>query len=212
MRSSWLLSLPALLALGGSGLAAEGADVTAVQTAAPVSQVHALPRIGLMADAGLPDGVNASLVYRPARWVRAHVGGGYNLISSGVRAGVTLAPFGWGPSATLEGGHYFDGNANGVARKFAGAGFKDNDLLERVGYDYVNAHLGFEIGYRRVTFYVHGGMSYIRASVHNLDSVVQSQAMSNGADASGLEISIKQDPTVKVLAPSAKLGLLVYLW
>jgi hypothetical protein len=165
-----------------------------------------------MADAGLPDGVNGALVLRPMRWLRGHVGGGYNMISSGVRAGVTLAPFGSGPSLTVEGGHYFDGNANGLGRKLAGASYEDSALLERVGYDYANAHLGLELGYRRVTFYIHAGMSYMRARVHNFDSVVASQASANGLDPSGTEISIKQDPIVRVVTPSAKLGLIVYLW
>jgi hypothetical protein len=209
MRSSRLLSMLLLLLAGGPAAAADVTTVTAAPP--PPAPTQRLPRIGLQADAGLPDGVNGSLAFRPARWVRAAVGGGYNMISSGVRAGLTLAPFGWGPSATLEGGHYFDGNANGVARQFAGASFKDSALLERVGYDYVNAHLGLELGYRRVTFYVHGGMSYVRASVHNVDSLVQSQA-SGSSGSSGIEVSVKQDPIVRVITPSAKLGLIVYLW
>jgi hypothetical protein len=210
MRTSRLLTLLGLLALGR---VASAAEVTATREAAPpAAAAPALPKIGLMADAGLPDGVNGSLVFRPARWVRAHVGGGYNMISSGVRGGVTLAPFGWGPSLSLEGGHYFDGNANGLARKFAGADFKDSAVLERVGYDYANAHLGLELGYRRVTFYLHGGMSYIRASIHNVDTLVQSQSMSNGFTNEQTQFSVKQDPVIKAFVPSAKLGLIVYLW
>jgi hypothetical protein len=134
------------------------------------------------------------------------------MISYGMRAGVALIPFGSGPSAILEAGHYFDGNANGLARKFAGAGFQNNALLERIGYDYVNGHLGLELGSRRVTFYIHGGMSYFRATVHNLDTVVQNQAAANGGDTSSTTVSIKQDPIIKAWTPSAKLGLIVYLW
>lgn len=209
MRSSQLLTLVVLLAAGGTARAAE---VTASRGVAPPPSAPRLPRIGLMADAGLPDGINGSLVFRPARWVRAQIGGGYNLVSSGVRAGVTLAPFGFGPSLTFEGGHYFEGNANGAVRKFAGETYKDSAVLERVGYDYANAHLGLEIGYRRVTFYLHGGMSYIRARVHNFDSLVESEANANGASSSGTEISIKQDPIVRAVVPSAKLGFIVYIW
>jgi hypothetical protein len=161
-----------------------------------------------MADAGLPDGANASLVYRPMRWLRAEAGVGYNLISPGVRGGLTLIPFGVGPSLTVEGGHYFDGNANGTARKIAGSSFKDSALLERVGYDFANAHLGLEIGSRRMTFFLHGGMSYIRGTLHNADSVLQA----GGTVPQGSQVTIKQDPVLKVVAPSAKLGLIVYLW
>jgi len=213
MQRSWILSV---VLCGGAALAGRAALASEALTAehaapAPVES-DGLPSMGLMADAGLPDGVNGSLVYRPARWFRAAVGGGYNMISSGVRGGVTLAPFGAGPSLTLEGGHYFEGNANGVVRKVAGASYQDSAVLERVGYDYANAHLGLELGWKRVTFYIHGGMSYVRARVHNFDSVLQSQASANGFDSTGTEVSIKQDPIVRVIAPSAKLGLIVYLW
>src|SRR5262245_12625745 len=169
----------------------------------------ALPVVGVMMDAGLPDGANASLVFRPLSWLRAHGGGGTNLISKGIRAGVTLLPFGGGPSATLEAGHYFEGNANGIAQKVAGSSFS-SAMLERVGYDYANAHLGLDFGSRRVVFYVHGGMSYIRGQIHNFDTVVGSEASANGGNGS-TEISVKQDPTVKAWDRSARMGLIVYL-
>jgi len=187
------------------------ADVAgAVSTEGAVVTPKPLPVVGLMVDAGLPDGANASLIVRPFSWLRAHGGGGYNMISKGVRVGATLLPFGAGPSATLEAGHYFDGDANGLAQRFAGSSFA-SPLLERVGYDYANAHLGLDFGSRRVTFYIHGGMSYVRADVHNVDSVVASTASMNGANGS-TEISITKDPTVRAWFPSAKLGLIVYLW
>ena len=180
-------------------------------TPAP-TKTDALPVIGLMVDAGLPDGMNGSLIFRPTNWLRTHAGGSYNMISSGVRAGVALIPFGSGPSLTLEAGHYFDGDANGLAKKFAGASFKDSALLERIGYDYANAHLGIEFGSQRVTFYIHGGTSFVRASVHNIDAAIQDKANSNGLGGSDTTVSVKQDPVIKAWTPSAKLGLIVYLW
>ena len=185
---------------------AETQTLSAAAAPAPTK----LPMVGVMMDAGLPDGANAALVLRPFSWLRAHGGGGTNMIGKGIRAGVTLLPFGGGPSATLEAGHYFEGNANGIAQKFAGSTFS-SAMLERVGYDYANAHLGLDFGSSRVVFYIHGGMSYIRAAVHNVDSVVASTASENGANGS-TEVSIKADPIVKAWVPSAKLGLIVYLW
>jgi hypothetical protein len=216
MRSvRWLLLLAATAI---SPAVARAADIDASRSAEPPARATTtLPRYGVMADAGLPDGANASLVFRPACWLRLHGGGGYNMISTGVRAGATLVPFGLGPSATIEGGHYFDGDANGLAQRFAGQSFQST-LLEKVGYDYANFHLGLDFGYRRVTFYIHGGMSYVRAKVHNFDGVVASEAAANGASSANganggtTEISINQDPTVKAWFPSAKLGLIVYLW
>jgi len=188
--------------------ASEPAATEEVSATSEPEKAPSLPLLGLMVDAGLPDGMNGSLVIRPMSWLRTHVGGSYNMISSGVRAGVALIPFGSGPSLTLEAGHYFDGNANGLAKKFAGPSFKDNALLERIGYDYANAHLGLDFGSQRVTFYIHGGMSFIRANVHNVDSVIQQQAGSS----SDTTVSVKQDPIIKAWTPSAKLGLIVYLW
>jgi hypothetical protein len=200
----------ALVVAGAFPAAASAEEMTAARSApAPASKT--LPRLGVMADAGLPDGATASLVYRPASWVRVHAGGGYNLISSSVRGGFSLIPFGWGPSLTLEAGHYFDGNANGLARKFAGSSFKDSAILERVGYDFGNAHLGFEAGYRRVAFYLHAGMSYVRGTVHNVDQALQATANGSGLSASS-EVSVPKDPVLKAVVPSAKLGLIVYLW
>lgn len=200
----------ALLFLAATARAQDG-QVSSAPLATPVHST--LPRIGAMLDAGVPDGANLSLVYRPFSWLRTELGGGYNMISKSVRGGVTLLPFGAGPSATLEAGHFFDGNANGLARQLAGAGFQDNAVLQRVGYDYANAHLGLDFGMRRVTFFIHGGMSYIRASIHNLNSEIPNGASSGGMGSSGgTTVSINQDPVIKIFAPSVKLGLVFYIW
>src|SRR5262249_53583499 len=111
-----------------------------------------------MVDAGVPDGANGSLVYRPADWIRVHAGGGTNLISPGVRAGVSVLPFGGGLSLSIDGGHYFSGDANGLARKLTGDETIDVPALRDVGYDYANFHVGLELGARYFTFYIHGGM------------------------------------------------------
>jgi len=213
MRSARPLSLLALLAISSTAFAQESSVTTAgpPSAAAPVA-ARPLPWMGVMADAGLPDGMQGSLVLRPVRWFRTSLGGGYNMISKGVRAGATLIPWGRGPSGTLEVGRYFDGDANAAARSFLGAGFQGAPVLERIGYDYVNAHLGLDFGYKRVTFYIHGGMSYIRGTIHNAEQQFSSDPQINGTNANGTQISFKQDPTVKVIGPSAKLGLIVYLW
>jgi hypothetical protein len=204
--------LPALAAAAvvSWALPARAQVAESVSTDAARVAPKPLPLLGVMVDAGLPDGANASLVLRPFSWLRAHGGGGTNAIGTGVRVGATLLPFGAGPSATIEAGHYFDGNANGLAQRFAGSTFS-SPLLERVGYDYANAHLGLDLGKRRVTFYIHAGMSYIRADVHNVESVVSTNATMNGGNGS-TEVSIARDPIVRAWFPSAKLGLIVYLW
>ena len=111
MTRSLLATTLSVLGLGltlfsGTVQAAELTTINRAPAAMPASK---LPAFGVMADVGLPDGVGASLVYRPAKWLRVTGGGTYNMISSGLRAGASLLPFGWGPSLTVEGGHYFDG-------------------------------------------------------------------------------------------------------
>jgi len=213
MRIARPLPLLAILAIGTPALA-QGSAVQTVEQPRPTAPVAArpLPWMGVMADAGLPDGMQGSLVLRPARWFRTSLGGGYNMISKGVRMGATLVPWGRGPSGTLEVGRYFDGDANAAARSFLGAGFQGAPVLERIGYDYANAHLGLDLGYKRVTFYIHGGMSYVRGTIHNAERQISSDPQINGTNANGTTISIKQDPTIKVIGPSAKIGLIVYLW
>jgi hypothetical protein len=214
MRLSRTLALLGVLAGASTARAAEPAPTAQKVAQAPVVTPPSLPMFGLMVDMGIPDGAQGSLVVRPWKAVRFNVGGGYNMISKGVRAGVALLPFGRGPALSVEAGRFFDGNANTTAAKFAGPSFSGIDLLNNVGYDFANAHLGLDLGYRRVTFYIHGGMSYVRARVpkENLTSTFNQNPAIDGQDANGLQVSFKQDATVKAIGPSAKIGLIVYLW
>jgi hypothetical protein len=200
----------AVLLLGSANAAAAVAQPAEQVNQAPLEQrlEKPLPLLGLMVDGGVPDGATASAVYRPFSWLRGELGMGYNMISRGARAGITLLPFGAGPSATLEAGHFFEGNANGVARDLAGAGFHDAAVLQRVGYDFANAHLGLDFGTRRVVFFIHGGMSYIRAQVHNVNEQISSSMSSS----TGTTVTFNQDPTVRIFAPSAKVGFIFYIW
>src|SRR5947207_135786 len=141
MRTAQTLAL--LLALG-TGVSAKAAEITATQEApAPAPPAPSLPWMGLMMDAGVPDGAQASLVLRPWKALRFSLGGGYNMISKGVRAGVSILPFGRGPSLSVEAGRFFDGDANAAARKYMSS-LDDVSILQRVGYDYANAHLGLD--------------------------------------------------------------------
>jgi hypothetical protein len=202
------LTFSVTVLLGATAFAAGAQPDGQVQNTALEKPVKKpLPVLGLMVGAGIPDGATASATYRPFSWMRAEAGMSYNMISKGVRAGVSLIPFGSGPSASLEVGHYFEGNANGIARSISGSGYSDSAVLQRVGYDFANAHLGLDFGMRRVVFFVHGGMSYIRAEVHNLNEQVPGSGSSGGTT-----VTFNQDPTVRVVTPSAKLGFIFYIW
>jgi hypothetical protein len=179
--------------------------------AAPASRER-LPIFGIMADVGVPDGLMGSLTIRPWSWVRLAGGGGSNGISRGWRAGLTLLPFDAGPSASFEYGRYQDGDANPLAKKFIGGSFDGSPLLERVGYDYMNFHLGLDFGSRRVVFFVHAGLTLVSGKVHNVDTAIRGASNQGASGAGTTEVSVPQDPTVKAKGTSIKLGLIVYIW
>ena len=188
----------------------ENAPIVTVPAAPPSPQ--RLPYFGLMGDVGVPDGLIGSLVARPWTWLRLSGGGGSNGISKGWRTGITFLPFTAGPSASFEYGHYQDGNANSLAKKVIGGSFDGSPLLERVGYDYLNAHLGLDFGSRRVVFFLHGGVTFLRGQIHNVEAAIRN-ATSQGAAGSGTtEVVVPKDPTVKAVGSSVKLGLIVYIW
>jgi hypothetical protein len=228
MRIARPLTLLAIMAASASARAQDGASVTSVSGAADASVTQSLaapapatssdlPLLGLMTDVGIPDGIQASLVVRPLKCLRGSVGGGYNMISKGVRVGLSLLPFGRGPSGSVEAGRYFAGDANKAIAQLSGAdvsGSVLSPLAQRIGYDYVNAHLGLDFGYKRATFYIHGGMSYVRGTIpkSSISDVFNNQPSINGETASGTQITVKSDATVTYIGPSAKIGLIVYLW
>jgi hypothetical protein len=161
-----------------------------------------------MADAGVPDGAVASLVYRPRGWLRLHAGAGTNGISPGARGGMTLVPFGVGPSLSFDVGHYFEGDASGAAERLGGQWL--GPWMRRFGYSYANAHLGLELGSRRVTFFVRGGLSVVHLTMRDVQDVAK--AKSGDPSTGGVTVAVSGDPTVDAVSPSFKLGLVVYLW
>jgi hypothetical protein len=179
--------------------------------AAPPSPER-LPIFGLMADVGVPDGLMGSLTIRPWSWLRFSGGGGSNSISKGWRTGLTLLPFGAGPTASFEYGRYSEGDANPLAKKFVGGSFDGSPLLERVGYEFMNAHLGLDFGSRRVVFFVHGGVTMLRSRLRNVDAAVRESTGENTGTTGSTEVKVGEDPKVKAIGSSVKLGLIVYIW
>lgn len=162
---------------------------------------------GVMVDAGMPDGVNTSFIYRPAPQLRLHAGGGYNFISQGVRAGVTMLVLdNWiSPSFSLELGHYFAGNANGLAGALIGDQGINLGVLQSVGYNYGNGHIGVEVGIRRFTFYLHLGMSFMMTEARQLNEL-----FTEAAEPGEPMIEIRDDPSLLFYTVSARLGVIVY--
>jgi hypothetical protein len=165
-----------------------------------------LSQWGAQLDVGVLDGVGLSGVYRPIRWFRASAGLTYNLMSFGLRAGVSLVPFHFvvTPSLNFDLGMYFPGDANRIL-DLVGADV-DEDMkepLRDIGYQYANAHLGIEVGSPgKFIFFLRAGLTYFQTSVKNLDVLAKS---------SGDDSSVTMEPvSVRGTVPSAKLGFLYY--
>jgi hypothetical protein len=160
-------------------------------------------------DVGLPDGAILGVAIRPISWVRLQAGAGTNAVSPGVRAGTSLLPFGAGPSLTLEGGWYFEGDANAVIEKVAGSDYTSTRTGERIGYQFANLHLGLDFGSKYTTFFLHGGMTYLHTKIHDLSDAFGGQTV--GSDGSVTTFEFNQDLTLNAFFPSFKLGFIVYL-
>lgn len=165
--------------------------------------------LAAMLDAGLPDGAVVGLAYRPAFWTRLQAGVGYNSISPGVRAGVVLVPFSEGPSLTVEGGYYAEGDANSIISNFAGSAYSKTRTLQKVGYQFVNFHAGLDFGSTFVTFFLHGGMTYLHTTLHDANDVFGGQTVSSQGEVT--TYTFNQDVSLKLWFPSCKLGLLIYI-
>jgi hypothetical protein len=164
------------------------------------------PRMfGAMFDLGVPDGTNLSFVFRPVSIARVHAGLGYNGVSPGLRLGGEYLPLGWGPSIGLAYGHYFEGDANGLAGMFGKPGDDASKLLENVGYSYFALRAGWEFGGDRFTFFARGGMTWLSTTIHELDAVIAPE------DNSNTTVSIAKDPELNAFVPTLNLGMIVQL-
>ena len=198
------LVMAALLGTAAVTAPAHAQDQNTVEAALAAKRAEHWPVVGMMADVGVPDGAIGSLVVRPWQWFRAYGGGGSNSVSKGWRGGFSLLPFGAGTSVSLEYGHYNDGDANGLVRRMASGQFKDSPLLDKVGYDYANAHVGLDFGGKNVIFFVHGGVSMVWAQLHGVNDAL-------GSSGSSTVVTVNQDPKIKVTGSSLKIGLIVFL-
>jgi hypothetical protein len=170
-------------------------------SAAPRGRSHHV--LGLSLDAGLPDGASATVLYRPWKYVRFGGGMLYNYVGYGVLGSASVVPyFPIAPSLTLEVGHFFDANANARFPRF-----DDNlkPLLQRVGYTFVNAQLGLELGHPNwFVFFVRGGLSRVWLSSSDADKVAVTT--SNGSKLTF------QDPSVRLGIPNVKAGFMLFFY
>jgi len=163
-----------------------------------------LPYAGLGLDLGvsgvLPD-TGLLLTLRPGAWLHLQLGAGYNGLSPGLRAGVTLInPIVIPLSLTLEGGHYYEGDGNTAVHWFS-PGTRDVASLRHFSYDYLNLHVGLAFESRHFCFYVRGGVTWMRTTVKDFSQSVHDIALVD------LQAS---DPKIQYRGPSAKIGFIVF--
>ncbi len=184
---------------------------TALCLASPAARADGLEqeprRWGLDVEAGVPEGLAVSAVFRPASEVRLWAGPAWNYIGWGVQGGVTLIPWqlGVSPFLSVEGGRYFSADASFLARSSSsGVPQELEPLLKNVSYDYAAAHLGIEFGARdSFAFSVRAGLAYVSATASGT-------ATTTGTSGGGAYTLSMTDPHIRGTVPSVKLG--VQLW
>jgi hypothetical protein len=153
-------------------------------------------------DGGIPEGIGASAVFLPFRFLRLQLGIVTNTASAGIRGGVTIVPFRFviTPTLTAEAGHLFEGDLTGAAQTFLGRTTLPDGLFQKVSYDFFTGQLGVEIGSPdRFLVYLRAGVSRVNVSMQGASKEVSSTTtIEPGTLNVGLTI------------PSAKLGLLLY--
>lgn len=164
-----------------------------------------IPHWGILLEAGLPDGLTLSAVYRPFSWIRASAGAGYNMLGYGIRGGVSLVPFDFvlAPSLSLDAGQFFEADATPLLQQvlpgvdLSAAG----DIPKHVSYQFGTASLGLEVGSpRHFSIFLRVGLSYIQSTFKGFEALLRTVDPDVEA----------QDPVLRATIPSAKLGLVTY--
>lgn len=161
------------------------------------------PRWGLLLAGGFPEGLSASLVFRPVSEVRLYAGPMWNYVGWGAHAGVTVLPWqlGISPLLSLEAGRYFSADATFLAGSAGGVPSEIEPLLKHVSYDYAGLYAGFELGTRAgLSLTLRAGISYISMTANGTSTT---NVSSNGTTAA---VTFR-DPNLRGTMPSVQLGV-----
>ncbi|HET8539785.1 MAG TPA: hypothetical protein VFL83_07920 [Anaeromyxobacter sp.] len=164
------------------------------------------PAWGLLVGGGFPEGLAASVVFRPVSEVRLFAGPIWNYVGWGVQGGVTLVPWHMGisPTLSLSAGRYFSADASFLAGNSSGVPDEVKPLLGSVSYDFVAGHVGVEIGTRDAfAITVDAGLSYV--------TFVARGTTTTAVDVNGTPATVQfTDPHLRGTMPSVKVG--IQLW
>lgn len=180
--------------------APEGASAaSAAEAARPSPRDGGPARWGLVADAGFPEGVALSAVFRPVPSVRFFAGPAWNYVGFGVQGGVAVVPwhFAITPVLSAEVGRYFGADVSFMASENSGVPPELKPLLEDMSYSYGAVHAGIELGSQSgVSFSIRAGLAYVSLRARGTVTT----------DSGGTAVQFS-DPRVRSTLPSVKLGL-----
>ena len=129
---------------------------------------------GVQLDVGAPDGIGASLLVTPGRFLRLP-GRAEQWVGAGVRLGATLVGFpssAFRPILGIDGGYVFGGAAAWLPQLIGDEAIRG--MVSGATVAFANAQIGFEVGSKYFAFTLRGGLSYVDVGLAN-------QSMSTGA-------------------------------
>ncbi len=157
------------------------------------------PLIGVQVDVGVPDGIGASLVVTPQRFIRVSLGGLSNGVGAGVRLGLTFVAFPsslFRPLIGFDAGYVFGGEAAWLPELIENTAVRKAVSGMNVGFG--NAQLGFELGSRNVAFTFRAGVAYV-------DVALRPQAISSD----GATTITTKGLALRGSIPSARMGVIL---
>ena len=176
----------------------------------PSAPPPGLPNFGLLLEAGFPDGLSLSAVYRPFTWIRASAGAAYNLSGFGVRGGLALIPldFFLAPSLSVDVGQFFEFDTTTIlALVLPQVDLGEvGGLIKHVSYRYGTASLGLELGSpRHFVIFLRVGVSYVEGTLGGFEAFMKDVV--GPEEAPNLEA---KDLLLRATLPAARLGIIAY--
>lgn len=164
------------------------------------------PRFGVAWHLGFPEFGVLGLVYRPWGWLRATAGASYNYVGMGLHGEVSLAPFRWylTPSLNLSGGKYLRMSAS----KISAVPEELEGLADDLDYSYLSAMLGLEFGNQRHgIFFLHAGAARVSFGAKGT-ATFESDEDDPAATPTTVEVS---GVSVRSFVPAVKIGWIIFL-